>query len=125
MKNRNNNLTLILAVFILQINFIGTSYASTDQKITKQEIQQYLGTYTIEQEGSSKIRKIIFKNEQFYYVVDEQLEIPLVPESKIKFNLYPSATYLYFEFDENDEITGFLIRKGSGGVLKGRKIKEQ
>jgi len=125
MKNQTNKLTLILTAFMLQINLAGAGYASADQKITKQEIQQYLGTYTIEQEGSSKIREIITKNEQLYYVVDDQLEIPLVPESKTKFNLYPSATYLYFEFDENGEITGFLIKKGSGGVIKGRKIKEQ
>ena len=125
MKKQNNNLTLILTAFMLQINFIGAGYARADPKITEQEVHQYLGTYTIEQEGALNIRKIIFKNDQLFYVVDDQLEIPLMPESKTKFNLYPSATYLYFEFDENDEITGFLIRKGSGGVIRGRKIKEQ
>jgi len=90
---------------------------------TEEERQKYIGEYIVTIDNEKKSRHIIIKNDTFYYVVNNEMQIPLKPKSKTKFNLYPSATYLYFKFDKNGNVVKLEIKKGSGGTLRGKKIK--
>lgn len=113
--------SLTIMIILGLSGFSQTNQLEDPIKLTKSEKKKYVGVYEFGDNNSIKTRKIILEEDRLYYVVDDQTKIPLKPESKLKFNLYPSKTYLYFEFDQNMEIKKVTIKKGSGGTMTGVK----
>ncbi len=114
----------ILAMFLFStVSYSQQASNSECNKVKTCEYEKYVGEYTIDNGGEEQIRKIVLQEEKLYYVVNDETQIPLKPESKTKFNLYPSRTYVHFIFNENDEVTKITIEKGSGDKISGVKTK--
>lgn len=90
-------------------------------KIPDKDINKYVGTYQAIDDPEEK-RDIVFRDGEFFYIVDDKTKITLKPKSNTKFNLFPSATNIIFEFDK-DLVTGLTIERGSGTKSQLRKIK--
>ena len=122
MRNINKSVLFVLIVLVSFCN-AQSIQQNQDYKFSEKDKQNYSGVYIIDDQGHEKKREIKFIKDRFYYIVNEEMHIPLKPVTKTKFNLYPSATYLEFKLTKDGGVKDVTITKGSGDIITGKKIK--
>jgi len=101
---------------------VGRKLVKEGQPLQLEQLDVYCGTYHILNEGQEQVRQVVLEGTSLFYVVDDSRRIPLRPESRTRFFLYPSATSVDFVFNQDGNVDSLVVRTGSGRVMPGKKI---
>ena len=110
-----------LALILIAYSFLFASLFAQDKK-SEPDLQKYVGKYLLDDSGFTKVRFIKLEDGNLYYIAGNT-KIPLKSIGENEFSLYPSQTYIEFDFNENGKIK-VKITKASGGVIVGERVSK-
>ena len=121
MKVYFNLIVIFLLITAISAN-AQSIYQGQENVPADKSLSKFIGNYLFKDGDTEKNRSIVLIDQKLFYYVDENLQIPLKPITETSFNLYPSQTNIYFEFNQDGEIEKVKIKKSSGGIMVGRKL---